>query len=447
MTVGPTTLRDTGEKMSDVHQNKPPDGDLLADWENEPRLIIFFVPLPEPLGLPHGSTFYFEREETVDWLQGVRMSPTKDVPPPPQEAEQSGKNSVSLRIWQPKHRFVPSTDSMDAVSRVVRQVLGELESGKETASPKSSQDEALPESYLTVIEAVTPLFKTQGQTTGDAVSSAFDRCIEEIAFLQRAYLLTTSFVKVRPISRQVIDPTVIFAVRDPFTNRWSQPSLFLANEGLGLPFGTSDLDKSQMEKLLVITSRLRQADPFARSLEWMLTARRARELDGDHALAIIAANTAGEILLNSLLLLMGWEEGISRAETVKWFDTGVARRIKTQYAQRLGGRWDPDEQSTVLGKWTLHVAAVRHRIVHAGYRPSEQKARRAIEAGAALDHFVRERLAEKRNQYPRTALLALGVPGLTSRGLYQGKIQKFAETDSAAEPSWLLTYRKWLESA
>jgi hypothetical protein len=44
-----------------------------------------------------------------------------------------------------------------------------------------------------------------------------------------------------------------------------------------------------------------------------------------------------------------------------------------------------------------------------------------------LERFVFDRLAERRNVYPKVTLLTIGEPGLRRRGLWSGKIKRFGE--------------------
>jgi hypothetical protein len=74
---------ETGALSADEVQPTPPpfsgdpDEALLGRWPSEPLLAVFFIGLPAPIGLPHGSTWTMERPETVAWLRGTAHSPSE----------------------------------------------------------------------------------------------------------------------------------------------------------------------------------------------------------------------------------------------------------------------------------------------------------------------------------------------------------------------------------
>jgi hypothetical protein len=61
-----------------------------------------------------------------------------------------------------------------------------------------------------------------------------------------------------------------------------------------------------------------------------------------------------------------------------------------------------------------------------------------------MDNFVRDRLADRLDRYPKTTLLFLGEEGLRNRNLWKGEIKQFAE-DHGVEISgdWLNSYKTW----
>jgi hypothetical protein len=428
-------------------EHPAPGSSALPIRDDSPRFVIFFIPLPVPLGLPTGSTYRLEREEIVGWLKGVEQYPTPETSPIPPEFVGDGHNLVSLKIWQVPYKFVPAVAQIDCAMQVAKAVLADTTDSPASVAAAENFADTAPEEFTTVVEAVTPFIRDKDQNDDAAITLAFDRCLEEVNFLQRAYLLTTHRLKVRTVSRQVLPPVVPMGMRNLLTGQWSGPAPFWVNVGLNLPFGTTALEQSQYEQLIAIMGRLRAKDPFAQSSDWSHHARQFHDLDGNYALAVVASYTASELLLDGLLLLMAWEEGLQRKDSKEWFDFGLPTRIRRYYASRLGGVWDITKGEFPIGQWYSQLGRVRHRVVHTGYRPSEQDSRQGLDAFGVLEDFLKRRAAAKRLLYPRTALLFLGQPGLTRLGLYNGKIRRFAEEQALVEPGWLASYRQWLESA
>jgi hypothetical protein len=72
---------------------------LSESPETDPalRLIVFLLPLSEPLPLPHGATYSFVGEEHPE-LENTTFAPTENVDAVPEEF--AGHVVVSIRVWQ-----------------------------------------------------------------------------------------------------------------------------------------------------------------------------------------------------------------------------------------------------------------------------------------------------------------------------------------------------------
>ena len=95
---------------------------LPPDWEEAPRLAVFFLPLREPLAVRHGTIFTFERRETVGWLKGAALIQDVGYPPLPRKPERS-TSFVSLRIWRPREDFQFDSTLLDRAFKVAHEVL------------------------------------------------------------------------------------------------------------------------------------------------------------------------------------------------------------------------------------------------------------------------------------------------------------------------------------
>jgi hypothetical protein len=167
------------------------------------------------------------------------------------------------------------------------------------------------------------------------------------------------------------------------------------------------------------------------------------ERDGRFGDAVVSAQTGMEVLLDGLLALMLWEEGVTPEDAAAgpFSDIGFEKRVRTHFHRRLGGNWSTTGRG-VMSEWAREVARMRGRVVHSGYRPSANEARRALDITVRVDAFIRKRVMERRNVYPRTTLLLLGRPGLERAGVWRGRIKEFAER-ADLEPDWIASFAAW----
>jgi hypothetical protein len=305
------------------------------------------------------------------------------------------------------------------------------------------------ESFATVFEAVTPLLPVSAEAGVDvnrSVDDAFDRCIENLRELVRAYVIMSKDARVLPPTRHSLYPIIPWTTRCPDGCDWGGMGLYLPNIGShAIPAPTGTLDETHRAPFGITLMRMKRGDPTTIFAEHARTAWRAYWMEGDYAAAVVETHISTEVLLDAILLMMAWEEGTSPSEAAGWFDIGLSRRLRTFYPPRLGGDWNTRDPNSVIGEWARDVRDLRNQVVHRGYWPTEEEASRAVQTAEKVEDFVKGCLAAKRNKYPRTTLLVLGRPGLQRLGLYAGQIKKFAETVANKEPDWLESYGHWAQ--
>lgn len=424
-------MTDETGQTDEAQAGRPPLGVIPSGWSGGPLVVVFFIALEQPMAVPEGAqlfvTRYAERVEWVKWNGGF--------------------NFVGMRIYRPPetlvHRMALGDNAMDVFRRAT--------SYEPPPAPEGVTFGRVPpvtaEVDGTVVEVATPLLPTDDGEPQHAVSNAFDRCLEELRALMRAYFMVTQDVRFRPISRQTCPETVPMATQD-VDGHWTGWGFFLVHYGEGqLPFAPEELTKDQYERLRITLERNRKGDPMAPYMERSRVASRAYRIDGDYPTTVIAAYTAGEVLLNGVLLSMAWEEDLPRAETRGWFEgeMGFMSRVGTHVTPRLGGNWGMQKPDNPMSR-LKRLADLRHMAVHYGYLPEEKEAQEALVALDTLEPFVKARLGAKRKRYPRTALFVLGMPGLRRLGLWDNWMEHFLDTHSEQEPDWLATFHSWLLS-
>lgn len=185
--------------------------------------------------------------------------------------------------------------------------------------------------------------------------------------------------------------------------------------------------------------------PFSAHVDLHRDGHFALERSGDYRLAALLFGIAAESLLDELMLHLMWEEANTPEDVaVSWLD-GLDRRVREELPHRLGGSWDVTKRNPV-GVWAQDVAALRHRVVHAGYTPTEREARASFDAVNALVTHLCDRLAspETMRTYPRTAIALAGEGSLHRRNAYTARIRRL-EGDRKEVP-WTETFIRWRES-
>ncbi|MGW7259011.1 hypothetical protein [Streptomyces sp. NPDC054834] len=187
--------------------------------------------------------------------------------------------------------------------------------------------------------------------------------------------------------------------------------------------------------------------PLELAMDRSLEASTFMRRDGDYGNAVIHAELSSEIVLDSILALLLWEEQLQAPSidaAIAVFDDsrgGLTIRVRREYAPRLGGIWDPEKQGPVQD-WARKLARLRGRVVHRGYRPTETEAVAALSASAALLNFIKGRLAAKARKFPRTALLVLGEPGLRRLGGWKAA-EEYLEASQHRPDDWFREYAAW----
>jgi hypothetical protein len=400
-------------------------------------IVVFFFRLPDALPLPDGSTYTFELDDPVPELEGVQLFPVADAEP---WAWEGGNNFVSLRFWRTSAIPIPLAAQFAVVDEALERGLPSEFRPEEPSNRESLAAEGLADqdTYSTVVEAVTTM---KGESSEQALSDAFDNCLEKAIDIFRACRLIAG-TAIHHLSYERLDPIVLYARRS-LSGAWDYESLSLLLLHLRAgQLAPPPLGRSEVEGLNQHIEMLLRDHPLLPYAERRLDARVARYVDGDYGDTIVQVQIAAEILFDAVLQLMLWEEGVDAADAAdSIYGVGLAKRVRTHYHPRLGGDWRTDG-SGAIAEWSTAVARLRGRVVHAGYRPSREEAQNALASADRLEAFIRERMARRRNQYPRTALVALGRRGLLAERAWTRRIRDFLDR-ADEEPDWLVAFGEW----
>ncbi|MEU6310727.1 hypothetical protein [Streptomyces sp. NPDC047014] len=404
-----------------------------------PLLLTYLVALPFPCPLPHGAVITKMLPGTVGGLDGVEMRPFPDGPVLASATQ--GRPFVSLKFWQLRERQSAGPMYLAALTQVCAEITGK-------PLPDEVFADATVDAYRTVVEMVTIQGADHLEPQEEVLRETFTRCFDVLTDV------SSTAGMVLPHSNPVAAPeqiAVALWLARTVTGSYTDGAMGV----MPLTPPTSPLatvlDEDQLTRLNAHLQRLWDGSPLELAMERATEARRAFRRDGDYRNAVVQAAMFAEIVLTSTLSLMLWEEQLdvpSVEQAVAVFDFsrggGLATRVRTEYAPRLGGDWNRTHPGPVHD-WTHAVAALRNRVVHRGYRPTYREAEAALAAADALLDFIKTRLAQRVARYPRTALLTLGEPGLRRLGGWP-RASAYLQDPQQVPDRWFAEFTAWREA-
>jgi hypothetical protein len=376
---------------------------------SDPQIIVFALPLRDPLPIASKSTFTRDFGSlNFPALDSWEIRPTEDLSPLPTQGD--AIRFVSLRFWQLSSNAEDETKSLLDDAMKVLTVAGLRSDHLDSDDPPFSHEE----SYRTIVEAVTIVLP------GEDPSDALTLCVSALCDQIRAYRVASK-ARISELTYERICPIIPYFQRT-LTNTLSSsgPSLLLlAHANVTTP-APDFMGESEMAAVMQSLSRLSMRDPLIIYAERRLEAEISLFRDGQYAEAAIQAAIAAEVLLTAILSLILWEEGLAgkpRQEAMQILGMDLSRRVRASFHPRIGGIWSFSQEGPVKS-WRDSTAALRNRVVHGGYRPTKHEAQASLTAIIDLERFVCDRLAESRSKYPRTALSMLGRAGLDRRKVW-----------------------------
>lgn len=186
--------------------------------------------------------------------------------------------------------------------------------------------------------------------------------------------------------------------------------------------------------------------PLAR--DHLIDANRLLHHEGEYGRAVVAAATAVEVMTDSVLSALMWEEhrmdpnSASPEQAAEGFEEGrSAHRVVSALAPRLGGDWT--SPASAFQRWRAAGGRLRNRVVHGGYAPTRSEGKAAVDLAEQLQRYLFDRVSERANRYPRVTLMLVAQSGLEKRGLYAGRIKRFHEEKAPVEDSWIDSFAAW----
>ncbi|WP_157074961.1 hypothetical protein [Janibacter limosus] len=426
--------------------------------ENEP-VATFFLHLPEVIAWPEGSSVRDLVKIGPRLHRNLESDAREVAHPHDDEGVRDLINAYVLASSILLHQIpvdLAVASGLDATMAAVKMgVPTTLKDINDRPADDSTRD-MVPSGYVTIAEVAIPLqvraaimaadrleegFVLPGPEDARAlIEPALDAAVAVVAKFQADYHSVTR-QPLTILTRELLPslvPYVLRAFSEIPGGEATEVCLFLVNGTISRISEVPELAPEKVEAVHVASGQ-NQAVRAYLDLHRQGAVALQR---GNYREAAVMFSTASEALLNIVLCHMRWEEGLTPEESAADWPDGLVTRVKTQFSKRLGGDWNVSGRGAV-GAWARDVAAVRHRVVHAGYLPSRSEAERSMVALEELLTFLGDRLVYGRNlrEYPRTASELLTEGGLRRRDRYPNWLEKMQMDPT--EPLWHKCFGEW----
>lgn len=397
-------------------------------------LVRYFYVLPEPVALP-------ERFAVSAMARNSRTDPAAEDDPP-----------VTVIFHQTDISGGRTHAAFSALTQVTRGLTDVPQADTEISAPNLSSEH-------TVVEAITtrdspdliPEDDQHHPIRWQPRADSLTRCLSLTDTVLRAHRQASESPSGRLTYPRAHSPVLMFQAKGVLETQEDDPSMpkiaravepwgggglvMLDHFNLPDPFRGKPFDGDVQMRFPYFLQEQERGNPLNLWRERFIEARRALEVTGDMAQAVLLANTSAEVMLDALLALLLWEEGHNPEAVVAKFEEGkVLRRLTAEYPHILKGTWSTS--SGAVARWYADAYRLRHRVIHGGYEPTPREAHEAIEAVHGLQRFVMNRIADRRTTYPRSALMTVGEEGLRRRNLWGGQIERFARDVAPIEDDW-----------
>ncbi|WP_146072363.1 hypothetical protein [Arthrobacter sp. Y81] len=434
--------------------------DVLLD--SDELLATFFIPLPDFMRIPDNTvmTTYMSIDSSViAWLDSYGPIPPRTGVDPGFPNSTNLVDTALLAGSTVFRRYEADIVEVSELPLMAEMFTRHMPGTTRARAPKKPDGES-PNLFRSVAEIAIPLdsvsfdlslsnatagprIRNKKDISHEFLRSALDSALEVLRSRQSAYYGATR-TAVTLMQFELLPPVILIAIR----------SLNEIADGVEIspnPFVTgntptqigviNDLSEDEMLKFQHAAS---SSSPFNLYLDLYRqgTVALAR---GNTRECVVMMATAAESVVNVFLAHLQWEECLTPELSANEWSSSVDTRIKTSFHNRLGGVWS----ATVPGPiqdWERQVAAIRHRVVHAGYKPTTGEARSSLDALNSLVSYFGNRVVHSGNlrKYPRTAIALLGVEGLKRRNRYTRAVRDLLSDSS--ELKWDEVFARWYET-
>jgi len=291
-------------------------------------VAIYYVTLPDPLGMPNGLLFRFQYDEReLPYVSAVGRAPQTAVG----MLAGGGPFDVSLRLWQVPSRALAEIAAMSAAVEVAEVGTGVREHVRNVDfADLLAQQGDKPTSVMTVAEIATYSERLLDADEGEPVDVALDdltdpllRSLHCLQHFVRAYRIGTHTLIPEP-TYQRLPKQVLVATRSVESDALPEIHgvVTLSHENVRDKPPTVAAT-SQLSQWLSSVQLLSAGDPAALVQERLLEAERMALVEGNYGACVIEGALAAETLLDGVLALMLWEKECARSITRCWGVDGI----------------------------------------------------------------------------------------------------------------------------
>ncbi|KSU63676.1 hypothetical protein AS034_05360 [[Bacillus] enclensis] len=239
------------------------------------------------------------------------------------------------------------------------------------------------------------------------LSEKFDLLVGGLNQLVSSIIVLTKDPYVSKITREVLDPTILYSIIDPKNYTLKSEGLFQLNfnkleQGGG--YLTDINTKRVMEGIDLLPN-----NPFFRAAELFYGSKRSLS-NGDYTRAVIDSQTSVEIFLTALYKYLLKKEGFSKSEIDKKSnEMRFKSMVIDHFHKRLGGDFNVDDIDSPVGNWWENTYLLRNNVVHEGYLPDFEKTEKCLDAVNTLNNYLTDLFhSEKiKKKYPELSQLVL----------------------------------------
>jgi hypothetical protein len=369
--------------------------------------VSFFISLPSSIDVPAGVSFPLVEIDDGSEPIAIRFTDKDGI---------NKRFNMHITVHQ-----VASTINLSDTDACFS-VFKELYSGQAEQEEITDTKDVKVDTKITVVQVAC--IRERKPLNGEIMSELFDKAIDAIRRYLKAYHMVTQQLVQLP-TRQTTSAFVPYAVEDiddqgEFIGQRAsfQRGMFITHPIQNVSSIGTILSIQDINNIAHTSSTY-----LGNVLDQFYNVRREALLSYDSGNTIVAGillGMAAEILLDELLLMLLWEEGVLPHEAREIFkneetDTAFKRVKSGLYQKRIGGDWSTGETG-VIHKWRYHVLELRNKIAHIGYEPTQNEMQEGQDTLVELVKYIADLLCANLEKYPVCADLIVGHSGMERRG-------------------------------
>ncbi|TMC54239.1 MAG: hypothetical protein E6J20_03980 [Chloroflexi bacterium] len=259
-----------------------------------------------------------------------------------------------------------------------------------------------------IVEAITPKVLLQSEVDAGLPhhpTTYLNRCLNALNVWIRSFAFLTLDTSVRTVQAENLPQFMAFFHQRPYDGEIIRFDFFRAHDN-PIRSRNAFATRSLAEKTRSVASSVDDTHGVFKSKEWFHTAVRLSTVEGRHDLAIVAINTAFELLVFGLARVLLADEGRSSQDIEVEFGgrMGVGTLCHRYIEPRIGGRWDTGDQSCPIGDVTATIVEVRNKVAHQGLPVSPGQVSAGLTSFINFAAFMVRRTAASRWRYPRACM-------------------------------------------